>query len=248
MSDWQRIQTSIPFANGEAYDRPILAQTASARTVEADMRNFNGFYNYQNSNGQAGAFASKVSYDQATDSYFVQNAATGEIGGTRYYPDGFQQITTNGTPGVLNSYTVSTTAQNTRNSLVANYSLLDTAQLCVGDRCAAGLYPGSNLQLTFSLTAGSVFSLGALLYVDGLGEGSVDFFNTAKMTGVTVSPGATLTSQSGTLAIREDGTFGYAAVVSTAAVPEPASWAMLIAGFGLVGASMRRRKVSVSFV
>ncbi|WP_310498730.1 PEPxxWA-CTERM sorting domain-containing protein [Sandarakinorhabdus sp.] len=27
-----------------------------------------------------------------------------------------------------------------------------------------------------------------------------------------------------------------------AAVPEPASWAMLIAGFGLVGASMRRRK------
>lgn len=31
-------------------------------------------------------------------------------------------------------------------------------------------------------------------------------------------------------------------VQELAAVPEPASWAMLIAGFGLVGASMRRRR------
>ncbi len=31
--------------------------------------------------------------------------------------------------------------------------------------------------------------------------------------------------------------------VGTAAVPEPASWALMIAGFGLVGASMRRRRM-----
>ena len=31
-----------------------------------------------------------------------------------------------------------------------------------------------------------------------------------------------------------------------AAIPEPASWAMLIAGFGLVGAAMRRRKVAIA--
>jgi len=35
---------------------------------------------------------------------------------------------------------------------------------------------------------------------------------------------------------------------SAGAVPEPATWAMMIAGFGLVGASMRRRqKVSVTY-
>jgi hypothetical protein len=33
----------------------------------------------------------------------------------------------------------------------------------------------------------------------------------------------------------------------TAAVPEPASWAMMIAGLGVVGMSMRRRKTKVSF-
>ena len=30
-------------------------------------------------------------------------------------------------------------------------------------------------------------------------------------------------------------------------IPEPATWAMMISGFGLVGAAMRRRRVSVSF-
>ena len=33
--------------------------------------------------------------------------------------------------------------------------------------------------------------------------------------------------------------------IAAGAVPEPATWAMLIAGFGLVGASMRRRKKNI---
>jgi len=32
-----------------------------------------------------------------------------------------------------------------------------------------------------------------------------------------------------------------------AAVPEPASWAMMVAGFGLAGATMRRRRTAVRF-
>lgn len=35
--------------------------------------------------------------------------------------------------------------------------------------------------------------------------------------------------------------------IQTAAVPEPTTWALMIGGFGLVGASMRRRSAAVSF-
>lgn len=34
--------------------------------------------------------------------------------------------------------------------------------------------------------------------------------------------------------------------VTTGAIPEPASWAMLITGFGLVGATLRRRRIAIA--
>jgi len=43
-----------------------------------------------------------------------------------------------------------------------------------------------------------------------------------------------------------DSTAFTATVESVAAVPEPASWAMLITGFGLTGAAMRRRRVTAA--
>jgi hypothetical protein len=52
------------------------------------------------------------------------------------------------------------------------------------------------------------------------------------------------------LTIGSDGAFyvanfsaaeGIGQVLRIAAVPEPASWAMMIAGFGLVGSALRRR-------
>jgi hypothetical protein len=39
----------------------------------------------------------------------------------------------------------------------------------------------------------------------------------------------------------------YAKLGAGAAVPEPASWAMLIAGFSVIGVALRRRRVAVSF-
>ena len=40
---------------------------------------------------------------------------------------------------------------------------------------------------------------------------------------------------------------GFRTYVDVAAVPEPASWAMMISGFALVGGAMRRRTTKVSF-
>jgi hypothetical protein len=42
-------------------------------------------------------------------------------------------------------------------------------------------------------------------------------------------------------------TLNTSTAVPPAAVPEPVSWAMFIGGFGMIGATMRRRKASVSF-
>lgn len=69
-----------------------------------------------------------------------------------------------------------------------------------------------------------------------------------------VQPGAQLFT--GTLAMPtfKTGTFEFRASpgetlsISAAAVPEPASWAMMVGGFGLLGATMRRRaRTTVSF-
>jgi PEP-CTERM motif len=37
-------------------------------------------------------------------------------------------------------------------------------------------------------------------------------------------------------------------IPNTAAVPEPATWAMMLFGFGLVGSAMRRSRRSVAIV
>jgi hypothetical protein len=42
-----------------------------------------------------------------------------------------------------------------------------------------------------------------------------------------------------------DETFVFSNVMTNAAVPEPAAWALLVAGFGMVGGSMRRRRGSL---
>lgn len=58
------------------------------------------------------------------------------------------------------------------------------------------------------------------------------------------------TSTAVTFTFRNDPNFWYldnVTIAETAAVPEPASWAMMVAGFGLIGgAARRRRKVSTS--
>lgn len=47
--------------------------------------------------------------------------------------------------------------------------------------------------------------------------------------------------------VAKTGVQQIAAVASVASVPEPASWALMIGGLGLVGMSMRRRTFAVSF-
>ncbi|HEX7947292.1 MAG TPA: PEPxxWA-CTERM sorting domain-containing protein, partial [Phenylobacterium sp.] len=41
----------------------------------------------------------------------------------------------------------------------------------------------------------------------------------------------------------QDGTLRFVSIDTTGGVPEPATWAMMILGFGGIGAVLRRRRV-----
>ncbi|WP_380874704.1 hypothetical protein ACFB49_00770 [Sphingomonas sp. DBB INV C78] len=66
----------------------------------------------------------------------------------------------------------------------------------------------------------------------------------------TVTSGIFTVNQATTLTFAAAGTSeslgGYVDNITLTAVPEPASWAMMIAGFGMVGGAMRRRTVRAS--
>jgi hypothetical protein len=54
---------------------------------------------------------------------------------------------------------------------------------------------------------------------------------------------------SGVFTHNAEATFGNITsyqIADAGAVPEPASWAMLIAGFGLVGVKLRRRRAAIA--
>ncbi|MFN7175352.1 MAG: PEPxxWA-CTERM sorting domain-containing protein, partial [Thermaurantiacus sp.] len=73
------------------------------------------------------------------------------------------------------------------------------------------------------------------------GNFTCDFGNTSAIRFSAMPDGLSWTSQSGVFlsAIGNGGGGGGGGVI-----PEPATWAMLIAGFGLVGGAARRRRAS----
>ena len=76
----------------------------------------------------------------------------------------------------------------------------------------------------------------ALIMTDGDGDGTETW---------ALSPGVTLAAGPHTLFVNGDivGTSGsFGGNINITAVPEPATWAMMLLGFGAVGFAMRRRR------
>jgi len=80
-----------------------------------------------------------------------------------------------------------------------------------------------------------------------LGSAFLNFFGSQLFTGSTTAP----TFLTGSFALLEDGDLDLPATLTigevASPVPEPASWAMMMAGFGIVGYAMRRRRAVVRF-
>lgn len=122
------------------------------------------------------------------------------------------------------------TFSNGTNTLAVGNFVIDTVQsILFGDVSLNGVMLGSGLGL-FSFNLGSV-SVAEL----------TDLSNPLLDLAITPTTSGALTTAFG-LGATDGVVFGRAATAPVV-VPEPTSWALLIAGFGLVGASFRRRRI-----
>jgi hypothetical protein len=105
----------------------------------------------------------------------------------------------------------------------------------------------------FTLMLNGDMVTGLLAFYSDSFDGGFAFGN--DLTPLINGSGETLWTGSPTAPVFKTGSFQLTAFIpgipgngtlTIAAVPEPASWAMLIAGFGLTGAVMRRRKAALS--
>jgi hypothetical protein len=99
-----------------------------------------------------------------------------------------------------------------------------------GDDCGTVTY--------FTLAAG-----GGLSIADAAGALQFSAFGAQLFTGSTARP----TFRAGTFTFDHDRSGGVIeAVLRVTPVPEPATWGLMIAGFGLTGAAARRRRARVT--
>lgn len=124
-----------------------------------------------------------------------------------------------------------------------------------GQEAAALLFGGVASDYVISTIDATVANINNKAWYDQIGVGGGLFaenYNN-KYLGQYYGPSSNTIPGAASAFIRDNlsgqGKINYAFRVTTGAVPEPATWAMMIGGFGAVGASMRyrRRKVTVSF-
>jgi hypothetical protein len=237
---------------GRGYDTVYLQrQQPNGNFTQMNMGNDSRTVaNFRNNAGQPGELASELTHDLEADFFrlVTYNAQGGFYTGGYYYKDFFRGGTPDqptGAPIFYNNGTpLGANLGNTRNILAGNPAFLDMASLCVeGVSCVERTWDPTTLTLDFEVLAGESFTLAAWMYADSVDQGAtIDFFNTAKFSGLTATTDAgeavLVTSASGALVAKPGGGFGYVA----AGVPEPANWAMMIGGFGLLGAAARRRR------
>lgn len=113
------------------------------------------------------------------------------------------------------------------------------------------VFPGDGFRLlnVSGTVDGSPFTALMEFYTAGFGGGVcagsacslLDLYGPQLFTGSEAAPTFTL----GTFAMTD--VFGTpSATLTISVIPEPGSWAMMIAGFGLVGAGLRRRREAVA--
>jgi PEP-CTERM motif len=145
----------------------------------------------------------------------------------------------------------------TNNSGFSEINAFEIPELRLGDLFASisdGPTPSSAFNFTFSeSTTSSLFAQGDGLYRGRPGAylyffgGSIAAGDSATFSLFSTRTGTTNAKFIFSLPSFESSFLVDPPIPGTQGVPEPASWALMIAGFGLVGAGMRRRKVTVTY-
>lgn len=174
----------------------------------------------------AGLYTPSVNITTSPAVYTANMGSTFEVLGTGAF------ASATGLTGVQNgALSFSTTVGATINQTVSNFFTFAD-----GLGGAFNFTPLSVTTRTFNVTPGVSSSISLLLL--GNTVNSVRAFDPTP-TSLTLSfnsTGASAFSTSSTLSIPPEGAIG--------AVPEPATWAMMVLGFGAVGYALRRRKVT----
>jgi hypothetical protein len=241
------------YVAGSDYDDLFLQKMQGEYTSQISVRDDarTGVYTYADNGGTAGAFQWKTQYDPVNDVYYM-SVAQGEgmsylavYEGETVIRDGSHSGPVIGVIQHGNSDPTQIGFAARRAALEENYALYDSASLC----CGPTTYDlGTTLSLSFEVDAGSTFSIAAVLVLDNLTEGMLDFYNTATVSSITA-----VDAENNAVALLNPnlvgtpGNYGYVAVVAPPpAVPEPAAWAMMISGFAMAGGLLRGRARRIS--
>ena len=104
---------------------------------------------------------------------------------------------------------------------------------------------GSSFTLTRAPSGSNALASGPFLYFQGTTVGSYDIFSQSANTiaGSSYTLRFDLNNQNGN---RENGLRVEASNATVGAIPEPATWAMMLVGFGMIGATARYRRRSIT--
>jgi len=206
----------------------------------------------------AGA-AHAATYDPAQQGAFAANFVYGYSVAGAFTPYTAANYTAS---GCLNSANVSCLRGGPSDFLGVYFASQDTAANTAAlSACEVSLHPGANGELSVvrfvAPTAGSYTFTGGFRNVDAAAGNGVTY-STPDGSGVYPAGGSAAFGFTRTLAAGEfadfsignNGSYAYDTTglsLSVAGVPEPAAWATMIGGFGLVGGVARRRRVRVAF-
>jgi hypothetical protein len=173
-------------------------------------------------------FNPTVALSSPTSTYSAANGSTFEISGT----GGFSGIS--GTTGLLNgSLAFSNTVGDIITQAVPNFFVFNDANGGTYNYSVSSVRTNAFVNSPGAFSSGTLFTLGNLINTNLS-------YLTPTPTSLSIqfnSTGASAFSSALTLSVPP---------VGASAVPEPASWAMMISGFGLIGGAMRRRKSQVT--